>query len=186
MSIQMQPIKDQVEALVYKTTRVWDYFDKEIKESFLRRVAGSFRAYLVQAIVSQEFTSSYDKLSNVYVKWKTAWGLPLDFWKQYGTLYRNFEITKTDNGYSISIAKGVMPHRHKSIFSLPWKKKQYAAEKISVADYGFYMEFGRSNTSKFGPQPPRPLFHPAFKSFKERQFKRMLESEKARIRKQWG
>ncbi len=185
MSIQMQSIKREVDALVYKTTRVWDYFDKEIKDIFLRRVAGSFRAYLVHAVVSQEFTASYDPLSNIYVAWKAAWGLPLDFWKQYGTLYRNFEITKTDNGFSVSIAKGVMPYRHKSIFSLPGGK-DYPSKKVSVADYGYFMEFGRPATGKFGPQPPRPLFHPALQSFKENRFKKMLANEKARIRKKWN
>lgn len=179
MGVQFTIDNDGFGVLIEKTTRIWDYYNKGITKQWLRKVANEFRLYLTEAIVTQEFESSWPDLSDKYYEWKMKNHLSLDFWMQFGELYKSFTLEERANGYSVTLPD-TYPSEHKSIFG-----PKYKAQEVTILEYGIFMEYGRGRSFPFRSQPPRPLLRPALKAFKARRYKDLEKSHRQYLDRLW-
>ena len=106
-------------------------------------------------IASQKFAGQWAPLNQRYREWKIfAFGVDKGFWVMSGILQKSLTAFKVEKGWFGGIPEGAMAPRMSWFGDKP-------GTPISVAEYGYWTEYGRNN------QPERPLFRPTLEEFKD-------------------
>ena len=104
-------------------------------------------------IASQKFAGDWTPLNQRYREWKIfAFGADRGRWIMSGILQKSLTAFKVQDGWFGGIPEGVMAPRMSWFGDTP-------GTPISVAQYGYWAEYGRNK------QPARPLFFPTLSEF---------------------
>lgn len=104
-------------------------------------------------IASQKFAGDWAPLNQRYREWKIfAFGANRGWWIMSGILQKSLTAFKLGDGWFGGIPEGVMAPGTSWFGDKP-------GTPVSVAEYGYWAEYGRNN------QPARPLFRPTLEEF---------------------
>ena len=102
---------------IYNAITQLELTAKEIKENFALQCAMDMQIELVNAIISQKYAGQYEKLSEVYSKWKLKEVGFLDFWRLYSDLLNSIGIFKvgTESAWAAGVLPGTVSQKGDSI-----------------------------------------------------------------------
>ena len=120
--------------------------------------AKDYSMLLIQNIVNEKFSGSYDPLNERYEEWKSQHGGESGFWKLWGDLLRAISIRSTPKGFTVGIEKDVLPSKSSSMGKI---------QKITpIWEYAYYGEMGRGQSAWSKGQPARAVFKPSAEEYR--------------------